>query len=111
MSRDQRAYAAKYRADNPEKVRNQRREYYCKNREKILERMKKYRVVNRERSRLNDAKRYYANREKKLESARKYYAENLDKRRKYRAEHPMLNFTPGAIKSRIKYAAKRRVNG
>jgi DNA mismatch repair ATPase MutL len=88
-------YCAKqYRAENIEKISEQRKQYYAENKEKLKERGrqsrakrkeqkkqydKQYRAKNRERKRENDRKYYTENKEKILEQTKQYQAENKEK--------------------------------
>jgi 5-methylcytosine-specific restriction endonuclease McrA len=59
-------YSDKFRANNPEKVKESTRKFYAANKKKIAEKGKKYRLENRE---------------KEIERCRKYRKENPEKRR------------------------------
>jgi hypothetical protein len=66
----------RYRAANPEKVREERRAYRAANPEKVREERRRYRAANPEKAR-----------EQKLRYTRLYAERNRQKRRWYRAEN------------------------
>lgn len=89
-----RAAHRKYRAENPDKIREQRQKDKNQKRQKRRENPEKerqYRAENADKIRGYRKKHYEANREKLLEKYRHYYYENHDKEiermRQYREEH------------------------
>ena len=81
-----------WRSKNPEKVRNQNKRQYQKNRDSIIKKVMDWAKKNPERHKFFVSRWGKNNREKCIESARKYRVRNpekqLAKTRNYRAAHP-----------------------
>ena len=85
-------YEAKYRAANPEKVKERRAKRYVDNKERELAAVAKYRASNPEKVKEGRDKYRASNPEKAKEGRAKYYADNKEKEKragvKYRADNP-----------------------
>jgi hypothetical protein len=80
-------YGAKYRRENPEKIKERNAKYYQKNSEKAKERDAKYRRENPEKVKERNAKYRRENPEKIKESRTKFYQENPEKAKEYHAKY------------------------
>ena len=67
------------------------REYYQKNRLKILLKVKEYRLNNQEKIKLSNKKYNLNNKEKINKNKKKYYLKNIDKIKKYYKKYVSLN--------------------
>lgn len=95
------------------------REYYLKNRERLLEQVKEYQERNKEHIKARRKRWYEENRERVLEQRRQYYEENRDKialrergRRKQRAEYMRrrrLNDTNAKLAEKIRMLHRRLI--
>jgi hypothetical protein len=83
---------AKWKKENPDKVKEQRKKYYKENPEKVKEKNKKYREENPDKVKEYMKKYREENPDKVKEYKKKYYKENPDKvkeqNKKYREENP-----------------------
>lgn len=71
---------------NPEDLKRNKREYYQKNRDKILAARKEYQALHLEEKSKYDKANYLDNKEEKLEKAKQHYYDNLDIIRESRKE-------------------------
>jgi len=67
------------------------KEYYQKNRLKILLKVKEYRLNNQEKIKLSNKKYNLNNKEKINENKKEYYLKNIDKIKKYHKKYVSLN--------------------
>ena len=81
----------KWRAANPEKIREYKRKRYAANPEKVREYNRKWRAANPEKVLEYKRKRYAANPEKVREYKRKRYAANPEKVREYNRKRYAAN--------------------
>lgn len=107
---------AKWKANNPEKVKKHSRDYYYRNKEKCLEMQKKYKEKNKELiSKLNKQWRK-ENKERDAQNKRKWYENNVKNNPVYKArekeycrEWVKLNKDKIAIKYHKRAALKRNL--
>ncbi len=67
------------------------KEWYLRNREKLMKKQKEYYQENKDRQRRESRKRYFRNREKLKEQAREYKKENPDKEKQYHKKYQKAN--------------------
>lgn len=95
----------KYREMNKQKLKEQRKEYYEKNKDKFAERSKEYRENNKELIK-SDKKNYYKkNKEKISEKSKEYCENNKEKNNERSKEYYQLN-----KQKRNEYIKKYREN-
>jgi len=78
-----RAYAARYRAENPEKVKASAARYRAKHPEKLQVSQTRYRAANRKKVNAHSARYRAKNLEKQKARCARYYAKNAAKLRAY----------------------------
>lgn len=88
------------RRANGDAIRAQRRDYYKRNREKILAANRAWRAENIEQVRASDSRRYSANKEKIKERQKLYTAKNAIKNRKRASDWAKAN--PERVRERSK---------
>ena len=68
-----------YTIDNRDKIKEKHKNWYNKNRERVINRVREYGIENREKILENNKKNYIENRDKKLEEQKQYRIENREK--------------------------------
>lgn len=72
-------YMAKYRAENLEKVKAGQRDYYLRNKEVVISKVKKYASENKEKVKLCNARRYDKTKDIRRKQIKKWQAENSER--------------------------------
>lgn len=72
-------FSAKYQAENPEIINQQRKKYREENKEKIAVAYRKWQIENPEKANANARKWVEKNKEKSRKSKMKYFSANLEK--------------------------------
>jgi hypothetical protein len=90
----------RWQTENPEKNREKSRRWYAKNAEKVKETKKRWRAENSEKARERQRRRYAENPEKAIEAVRRWQAKNPEKVRE--AKKRLRNtLAPDYLKSLI----------
>ena len=80
-----------YRQENKKKVNELSKQYYKKNKEKLIKYDKQYRHINKEKIRERGKKYYQKNKELINEYSRQYYQQNKEKLREQNRKYCQIN--------------------
>jgi hypothetical protein len=86
--------------NNKEKIKKRSKEYYCKNRSKIIAAREEYRKNNKEKIKQRDKEYYYKNHSKIIVASKEYRKNNKEKIKNKCREHYYKNHSAKLTKSR-----------
>jgi hypothetical protein len=75
-----------YRETNKKIIEQQKKEWYDKNKESVIDKQKNHRLLNPDKYKIIDSERYIQNKEQILEKNKIYYENNKDKIKQYKKD-------------------------